>query len=541
MAKKLTVPKLDTEQRNPSLHSPYLPPGPAPNVFEEFAGVNTSTSRPGVDDKQAFWLDGFMPIGRRFARTLYGVGDPIVFSDSAVISFFGFINIGSTPYCIVIHIDGSVHAVNTDTYASSEIAPAGTITSPSRLNVGICQYGNEYLIIVSSQTNGYFIWDGTTFYEPGDSFSGGTVPTGISGTAVETYAGRVWIANGPGITFSAPGSLRDFTTGSGGGNFESSDSFLRVRFTQLVQTNGFLYLVADSSVNYISGVQTSGTPPTTTFTNQNADPEIGSPWPSTVGTFGRNILFANAFGAHVSYGAAVTKISEALDGVWNTVPNFAGLVPSAAKSIVFGKRCWSVLLPIIDPISGQQVNKLLMWNGKVWWASEQDVSLIYIANQEIDSVLTTWGTDGSSIYPLFDTPSTAFLKTAQSRLWDTPVGYEMVKTVNRVWAMGYVFDVDDETVDISLDNEISSDNFESFEFNPPAIVWFNDDEMEILWENNASETIEWFSSGLNGVAVTEPAAIAQKGVLLGITVKTMKSDMALISVKFPAVPEDYRG
>ena len=45
--------------------------------------------------------------------------------------------------------------------------------------------------------------------------------------------------------------------------------------------------------------------------------------------FGRNIVFANSFGAHISYGAAVTKISEELDGVYNTVPiaNFGTLVP----------------------------------------------------------------------------------------------------------------------------------------------------------------------------------------------------------------------
>ena len=136
---KLTVPKLDTEGRNPSLHSPYLPPGVQPLVFEEFQGINTSTSRPGVDDKQAFWLDGFMPIGRRFLRTMYGVGTPISFVDAAGISFFGFVNIGATPYCIVIHLDGSVHAVNTITRTSTEIAPSGTITSPSRLNVGLSQ------------------------------------------------------------------------------------------------------------------------------------------------------------------------------------------------------------------------------------------------------------------------------------------------------------------------------------------------------------------------------------------------------------------
>ena len=555
-----------------------------------------------------------MPIGKRFLRTMYGVGEAIHFEDSASISFFGFINIGATPYCIVVHLDGSVHAVNTITAAESEIAPAGTITSPSRLSVGISQYGNQYCIIVSSQTNGYFLWDGTTFYQagslspeislnnggtgyttnlvitatggsgtgatftytleggvitdirvanPGTGYSvGDTVtlvftrnggsgtsasadvslmPFAISGTTAEIYAGHVWVANGSDIAFTAPGSVSDFSTNNGGGNFSSTDSFLRVRYIQLIQTNGFLYLIADSSVNYISSVQTAGSPPTTTFTNQNADPETGSPWPSTVGTFGRNILFANAFGAHVSYGAAVTKISDALDGVFSTVPNFGGLIPSAAKAIIFGKRCWVLLTPIIDPISGQQVNKLFLWNGKIWWSTQQDIPLLYIAAQEIDSVLTTWGTDGTAIYPLFQTPSTDFEKIVQSRLWDTPIGYQLSKTTERFWAMAQIFNLDDEPLQVSIDNELlSAVNFKDYELNPPILTWTNNANQPINWTNNAAQPMTWYGSGV-GVALTPPTQHSQNGVLLGMTIKTMKSDMALISAMIPPEPADYRG
>lgn len=526
--------------------NPYLPPGPPPLVFEEFQGINTSTSRPGVADAQMYWCDGFIPIGRRFLRTLYGVGDPITFSDTAPISFFNFINIATTPYCIVIHTDGSVHAVNTQTYTQTEIAPTGTITSPSRLNVGLCQYGDQYLIIVSSQTNGYFIWDGTTFYSPGQSFGSGNVPTGISGTSVEVYGGHVWVSNGASVSFSAPGSVIDFTSGNGGGNFTSSDSNLRVRYVQLKQTNGFLYLIADSSVNYISNVQTSGSPATTSFQYQNADPETGSPWPSTVGTFGRNILFANAFGAHISYGAAVTKISEPLDGVYATVPNFGGLIPSASKAILFGKRCWILLLPIVDPISGLQVNKLMIWDGKVWFTSSQEVSLAYIESQEIDSVLTTWGTDGTSIYPLFQVPSTGFEKIVQSRFWDSPprypdASYQTRKTTNRVWGIFSIYQIGEEPFKISLDTDSDSAlNFKDFMLNPPELVWSTTAADPLPWTNSSNEPIDWFAAGV-GIAVLDPVNFSQNGVLLGITAKTSKADMSIISMMMPIEPFDYRG
>ena len=46
--------------------NPYIPLGPTePLMFEEFGGINTATTRPGVDDKQAYWIDGFIPLDQR--------------------------------------------------------------------------------------------------------------------------------------------------------------------------------------------------------------------------------------------------------------------------------------------------------------------------------------------------------------------------------------------------------------------------------------------------------------------------------------------
>ena len=291
-----------------------------------------------------------MPLGPgRNLRTMYDVG-PALFTpaDGDTIVFFDFFNISTTPYMLVVVTSGEIYAVNTNTGSSTSIAPDGTITNPVRTGVGLTQYGSQYVQIVAQQTNGYWIWDGTTFYVPGGPLPPGTagtsglttMPVGLGGSAIENYLGRTWIANNATITFSAPGSLIDFSSADGGGNFTSTDSFLRVKFVGLKQTNGFLYLIADSSVNYISGVQTSGSPPVTTFTNQNADPEVGSPWPATIDVFNRNILFANAFGAQVSYGGSVTKISEMLDGVYNTVPNFGNITPSRRQ----GHHFWQEML-----------------------------------------------------------------------------------------------------------------------------------------------------------------------------------------------------
>lgn len=521
--------------------SPYEPPGPPPLVFEKFNGIKTSTTRPGVPDENLFWCDGFFPLGPRDLRTLYGLGPTFWTAPTGrTIAFFDFCNISTTRYDINVLDDGSIYAVNTDTGVAALIAAAGTITNPSRQTVGMAQYGSSFIIIVSIQADGYFLWDGTTFYKPGDTFTDmDMVPTGLSGSSVETYQGRVWVGNGPVITFSAPGSATDFTTGSGGGNFSSSDSYLRVGYTELRSSNGFLYLIADSSINYISGVQTSGDPPTTTFTNQNADPEVGTPWPGTVDVFGRNIVFANAFGAHVSYGAAVTKISDDLDGVYNTLPNFGGLLPSAGKAIIFGKKCWILLLPIVDPITGQQVNKLFLWNTKFWFSSNQDVPLVSIQHQEVDSVLTCWGTDGSSLYRLFQRPSTAFTKTAQSRLWDTPVGIQQKKAIGRLWGAAQYYQTDGEAIRISIDNELGPSNY-TVESGPAPVAWVNDNGDTVTWYNNANAAVTWVTGGAQ-VIVFDPTAVGQVGVFTGFTVQTEASDLALIMLSMQPEAVGYRG
>lgn len=594
----------------PEQQTPYLPAGPPePQIFEEFEGVYTTTSRPGVDDKQMWWCDGFMPIGRRFLRTMYGVGAGI-YGASTPIAFFDFANIASTPYMVVVLSDGSIGIVNTLTNTGSTVAPAGTIINPSRGSVGVSQYGSAYIIIVAQQTNGYFLWDGVTFYKPGGlspvvslvsggsgytntlvitatggggsgatfsyTLSGGIItaiqvvnpgtgyttsatlvftpgagggsgasggvqvqPTAIGGSAVEIYQGRVWIANNAQIIFGSPGSAVNFASANGGGNFTSTDSFLRVRFTSLKQTNGFLYLIGDSSVNYISGVQTSGNPPTTTFTNQNADPEVGTPWGPTALVFGRYIAFANSFGVHINYGAAVTKISEPMDGVYNTVSNFGSFLPSTAKAIIFGKKILMLLLPIVDPVSGQQVNKLLMWEGKRWWTSEQDVNLTYINYQEINSELTAYGTDGTFIYPLFQQPSVGFTKTVQSKLWDKPGSYNLTKQTTRLWGLFRYYSALAPDLRISIDNETTSEPVTS-DLGPLDATWLTAGEDEAIWHTTSNATATWTTAG-EGIVVLAPSSVGQNGALTGLTVQTEAADMAILSMMIQNEVAAYRG
>ena len=182
-----------------------------------------------------------------------------------------------------------------------------------------------------------------------------------------------------------------------------------------------------------------------------------------------------------------------------------------------------------------------MWNGKIWWASSQDISLIYINFQELDSVLTTWGTDGNSFFPLFQQPSTGFVKIAQTKLWDKPGGYQFTKFVTRLWAIFKLYDPRSPTVTVSIDNETASDS-NLISIVPPGggTTWVTAAGADSTWLTAGNILSVWLASGVN-YSVVSAQAVAQSGVLTGFTMTTSSADMALVSAMIHDEVGGYRG
>jgi hypothetical protein len=196
-----------------------------------------------------------------------------------------------------------------------------------------------------------------------------------------------------------------------------------------------------------------------------------------------------------------------LDGVYGTgfdkLGNLLGgsVQPSMAKAIIFGKKVTVLLLTITDPVAGTSQNKLLIRHGSVWFASLQDVTLAMVRTQEINSNLVCYGTDGTHIYPLFNTASTAFQKTVQSKLWDAPGGIEFLKTAGNLFGLLNVGSLSSPTFTVRIDNETASSN--TYSYTPAA----------------------------TGYYVVPPSAIGQQGVLTGFTVQTSAADITLVALK----------
>lgn len=380
-------------------------------------------------------------------------------------------------------------------------------------------------------------------------------PFGNSGTSIEIYQSRMWMSNGAALAdfpprarliYSAPGNPFDMSLGAG--SALGSDSFLKVGWFCLKQSNGFLYLIADSSVNNISNVDTTTTggqagtattpadpgTTTTTFANQNTDPQSGSPWPSSVQTLNRNIIFANSNGIQVSYGGAVQKVSTPLDGIFNASSSIYGRQAdfSSAVAQVFGIQVYCLLFPILDLWTNTVTTKLIMFDQQKFWTSPQDVPLTYIASQEVLSQMVAWGTDGRNIFRLFQQPTENFLKVVRSRFWDNP-GYDWNKTGVRLYGIFQDFPLDQPAL-VDIENSVTSGAAIPTDIGSPGFGGSYNPAMP--YPPGAGQfytvTINPTDPGMqtNGTAVWGPYPTGQQGRLIGMTLRTTAQSGNLVSL-----------
>ena len=257
------------------------------------------------------------------------------------------------------------------------------------------------------------------------------MPFGVSGSVMETFLSRLWVFNpapsqtstlppGGDWSVSAPGSLVDFATSDGGVSAINTDAFLDLQYTQVRQSSGYLYALGNGSVSVVSNVNTSGSPATTSFNYQNVDPQAGCAWRDSLQDFSRSTIFANTTGVYGLYGGAATKISGKLDQLFTNAvfpPTVGAVTPCGAIATIFNVKHYMLLMTVVDPDTGVQRNVMATWNEKDWLVTTQTVNLQFIATQKQGSAYVAYGSDGTSIYPLFAVPSSALQKRFDTKLY----------------------------------------------------------------------------------------------------------------------------
>ena len=417
---------------------------------------------------------------------------------------------------------GNTHtSITVDTMSSTVGLQVGmTVTgSGVQANTTIASIVSSTSITLSLATTTSVTTDSLTFNWP--------MPSGLSGTSIEVFQNRVWVANNATVTFSAASNGANFATANGGGSFSSNDSFLRQSYNALKQANGYLYIFGDSSINYIGNVQTTvnGSTVTTSFNNLNTDPQVGTPWEYSVVPFGRALMLANTSGVYAMFGGSAEKVSDKLNGLFSsaTLP-LTGItnMPCGAVATVYGIRVFFLLVTAVDPFTNLSRPMMVAWDGNKWYIASQEFTPTFISTQEVNSQLTAWGTDGVNVYPMFQKASTTLTKKFRGKLW-AGKSYLITKQELRVYFEGFDNSGSGFTLNVGIDNEFGTGQ-------PFGVVGGG----AITFVNSLSQAISFQATG-GGIVFTVPGIGIQGanidsvyGKLLGFSGISTSPDFTLV-------------
>jgi hypothetical protein len=339
----------------------------------------------------------------------------------------------------------------------------------------------------------------------------GAVLKGIVDTdanvGIASFSGRVWIAAGRTIYYSAAGSYSDFTSVSAG-SFVLTDETLHGNVQQIISANNFLYIFGDDSINVISDVRVD-TNGITVFTNTNVSASVGSRRAYAIFPYFRSILFLNDYGVYALVGSTTSKLSDPLDGVF---PNIDFNYPIYAGQVLLNNiLCAAFNFRYYDAVFTQSYRYIqAIFFEKKWFITSQGDNLTYVTSVPLAGVITLFGTDGTTLYRLYQDASGNITSRIQTAL--NPMGDPIrTKQALKIGIEATATNSSSITMNATVDSEAGSS---------PAYVlsslvaWQNNNLQTITWVNNSSATIGW---GQIGYSLYKTDA-SQYGKYLGITV-----------------------
>ena len=368
-------------------------------------------------------------------------------------------------------------------------APTVTIGAPN-------QTGGVQATATATITSG--VVTAITITEPGTgytsapsiTFSSGAataIATIISqpGTSIQSFSGRVWIADGRTVYYTAADSYNDFTSISAG-NITLVDATLYGDITQIIAANNFLYIFGESSINVFSDVRVN-TFGETLFTNTNISASIGTELFLGVFAYFRSILFINRYGVYALVGATTTKISDALDGIFPNI-DFNSSV-TGCQTLIYNilVSAWNVRYND----NGTYRRVQLVFFDRKWFISYQG-NLTHINSSPVNGLINAYGVEsGGAFFRLYEDQTANIATEVVTALWDLkdPIRDKQalklgVEATFPVTVAG--------SLNISIDSEAKSSTSVAL---GNAVAWQNNSLNNIAWTNNAGSTLQWVSSG----------------------------------------------
>ena len=301
---------------------------------------------------------------------------------------------------------------------------------------------------------------------------------------VATFSGRVWVAQGRTVYYSAAGSYSDFVTVSAGA-VTLTDETLHGNIQGLLSANNFLYIFGDDSINVFSDVrvQSNGT---TIFTNTNVSASVGTKRISSVFPYFRSVLLMNDYGVYALVGSTTTKLSDALDGIFPLI-DFTFPV-TGGQVLLNGILCAAFSFYYQDPVQGTRPIQAVFFDKK-WFLTSQG-SIKYITGVPVGGVPSIYGTDGTSLVKLYQSSTASISSNVQSALWT------MGDIIRDKQALKFGIEAtltNSGVFNVTVDSQVNSSPIYTLTNQVP---WVNSSGTSIPWVNNVSSIIPWdFTNG----------------------------------------------
>ena len=322
---------------------------------------------------------------------------------------------------------------------------------------------------------------------------------------VSAFSGRVWVAFGRSVAYSAAGSYSDFTSVSAG-TIVITDSTLHGNIQQLVSANNFLYVFGDTSINVFSDVRVT-TAGTTLFTNTNVSASVGSKRSYAIFPYFRSVLFMNDYGIYALVGSTTSKLSDSLDGL---IPDIDFNNPIYAGQVLINNiLCAAFNFRYYDSVFTDSYRYIqAVFFEKRWFLTSQDNDLKYITTVPFNGKISLYGSINNTLYKLYnDTTAdiTSRVQTALLPLTDPIRTKQALKFgIEATLSQG-------ASLDVTIDSENGSSPTYTLQ---NFITWTNVSSTVITWTNSSSTVISWL--GGTGYQLYKSDAM-QWGKYLGLT------------------------
>jgi len=329
------------------------------------------------------------------------------------------------------------------------------------------------------------------------------VLTSDSNVDIASFQGRVWIAQGRTVFYSAAGSYNDFVTVSAG-NLNLQDDTLHSKITAIVSANNFLYVFGDDSINVFSDVRVGPTG-LTTFTNTNVSASVGSRRINAIFPYFRSLLFMNDYGVYALVGATTTKLSDSLDGIFPYI-DFTQPV-SGGQVLLNNILCAAFSFTYNDPVNGARQIQAVFFDKK-WFLTSQG-TLTYVTSVPLSSGIALYGTSGKNLVTLYSNSTSNISSTLQTALWP------LTDIIRDKQALKFGIEATitlSGGINVTVDNPTASSP--SYTFNN-VIGWVNNSGITINWVNPFGTIIYWLAGA--GYYLYKSDA-QQYGKYLGLTV-----------------------